>query len=366
MPTRSRQVRYTPRRVRLRRAARERVGRLTPAAWPLLQTAAASGLAWWICQELLHHRRPVFAAVTTIVAMGASAGRRGRQVITIVVATALGIGLGDLLLTALGAGPAGVAAVVLIAMTLAILIDPDPLFTTNVAISGMIFVAAERTQGLTPDRLFDGLVGGVVAIVFSVFLFPLSPVRHVLETAGPVLDTVRSALEDTATALRRGNPARSERARQRVFDHPAIADALRLGQDVTRIAIRRRGDRGRVLRQAAVLEHLPHIARTTHVLAGVAHRIVRERGAAPPLAGFVDELASGIEALGRWLVDESPTARDETRAHAQQALSLTTALGTGDGLAVGTLLHLSQSVARRLLLAIGDELPAQDDTLVPR
>lgn len=339
---------------------------MRPAAWPVLQTAAASGFAWWLCREFLHHPRPVFAAVTVIVAMGASAGRRGRQVITIVVATALGIGLGDLLLSVLGAGPVAVGVVVLLAMTLALLINPDPLFTTNVAISGMIFVATERTQGLTPDRLLDGLIGGGVAILFSVFLFPLSPVRHVRETAAPVLAAVRAALEDTSAALRDGNPARSERAWHRVFDHPAVRDAVRLGNDVTRIAIRRRADRVRMVQQSAVLDHLPQIARTTHVLAGVAHRIVRERGGSPRLAEPVEELARGVEALACWLEDESPATRAQVVGHARRASEQSAALGLGQGLAEGTLLHLSQSVARRLLLAAGEDLPAAEDTLIPR
>jgi uncharacterized membrane protein YgaE (UPF0421/DUF939 family) len=57
-------------------------------AGPILQTAVATGLAWEICVRGLDHRRPIFAAIVAIVAMGFSAGRRGRAALLLVIGVA--------------------------------------------------------------------------------------------------------------------------------------------------------------------------------------------------------------------------------------------------------------------------------------
>jgi uncharacterized membrane protein YgaE (UPF0421/DUF939 family) len=323
--------------------------------WPVVQTAAASGLAWWLCQEFLDHPRPVFAAVTTIVAMGASTGGRGRQVVSIIAATTMGIVLGELLLTGLGTGPVGVAVVVLIAMSAALLIDTDPLFVTNVAISGMLFVAAEQTQGFTPDRLLDGLVGGAVAIVISTVLFPIAPVRHILETAQPVLTSLQTSLADAAVALETGDVARAERARARTFDHIAVTAAVALGRDVIRVApLRRRRDHARVLWLRDRLDQLPAIARSTRIAVAVSHRLVREsHEPLPYLAAPMKELATAMEAFARWIEEDDAEAVARIREHAAaagRAAALRAPIGS---LGEATVQHLTQVLARRLLLTTG-------------
>ena len=69
---------------------REGLEQVRPTLWPTIQTAAAAGIAWELCVRLLDHPRPIFAPIVAIVAMGFTAGRRGRAAVLLVVGVAIG------------------------------------------------------------------------------------------------------------------------------------------------------------------------------------------------------------------------------------------------------------------------------------
>jgi uncharacterized membrane protein YgaE (UPF0421/DUF939 family) len=89
---------------------------MRPLLWPTLQTAVAAGIAWEISVRLFDHARPIFAPIVAIVAMGFTAGRRGRAAVLLVLGVAIGIGVGDVLVRVLDRGGIQVAVVVFVAM----------------------------------------------------------------------------------------------------------------------------------------------------------------------------------------------------------------------------------------------------------
>ena len=125
-------------------ALRERVQTLRAALWPTLQTALAGAIAWELARQIPGHSRPIFAPIVAIVAMGISAGRRGRHAVRLVLGAALGIAVADLLVRLVGTGPVQLALVVFVSMVLALTLSREPLFVTQAGTSALLIVAVER------------------------------------------------------------------------------------------------------------------------------------------------------------------------------------------------------------------------------
>ena len=64
----------------------DRLLALRARAWAIVHTALAASLAWEIAVEVLGHKRPFFAPVSAIIALGITAGQRTRRAIELVLA----------------------------------------------------------------------------------------------------------------------------------------------------------------------------------------------------------------------------------------------------------------------------------------
>jgi uncharacterized membrane protein YgaE (UPF0421/DUF939 family) len=88
----------------LRRWSREASGRLGTGVWPILQTAVAASLAWFLASAVLGHDRPYFAAIAAVISTGVVVGHEGRRVLELVFGVACGLAVADLLVVLIGTG----------------------------------------------------------------------------------------------------------------------------------------------------------------------------------------------------------------------------------------------------------------------
>ncbi len=65
----------------LRTRLGEAFGRLRTGALPILQTAVAASLAWFLASAVLGHERPFFAAIAAVISLGVVVGQEGRRVV---------------------------------------------------------------------------------------------------------------------------------------------------------------------------------------------------------------------------------------------------------------------------------------------
>src|SRR5262249_25639562 len=151
-------------------AARSRLaGRLScwrSVAVPVAQTALAAGLSWLVAVHLLGHRAPLFAPVAAIVCIDMTVGQRLRRAIELIVGASVGLGVGALLISAIGTGPWQIAAVVALAPSVAVLLDGRAVINVQAAVSAILVVTLYvpgDTTGI--DRLFDGLIGAAIGLV---------------------------------------------------------------------------------------------------------------------------------------------------------------------------------------------------------
>jgi len=155
-------------------------------AVPLIQTALAAGLSWFVAVHLFGHHAPLFAPVAAIVSIDMTLGQRLRRAIELIVGASVGVGIGALLISAIGTGPWQIAVVVALATSVAVLLDGRAVINVQAAVSA-ILVATLYVPGDTSgmDRLFDGLIGAAISLVIvAVFARSVlcSPAVAVTET----------------------------------------------------------------------------------------------------------------------------------------------------------------------------------------
>ena len=330
--------------------------RLRARSWPILQTAGAAVVAWYLATLLTSEQQPVFASIAAVIAMGATYGQRSERAIELIGGVVLGIGVADLLVGAIGSGPMQLGLLVLLAMAAAVLLGGGALLVTEAAVSATLLVLLEPTSaGLAPSRLIEALIGGGVALAVSAIAFPLNPVLLVGRSVQAIFGGLGRTLEDVAAGLADGDRIRSEAALQaaREIDNDlrALDEALVIGGETARFSPGRRSSRGELDRYARAARHIDLAVRNTRVLARHAARYVRGGRPAPPARlEAIHDLGLAVWALAAEL--DHPKGHTEVRTLASRAASRATEIFDEDrDLGLGEIVAQVRSTAIDLVRA---------------
>ena len=292
---RGRAVAYTARR------------RLRPSMLPILQTAAAAVVAYYVADLLLPSNSPTFASIAAVICLGATYGHRPQRALELIGGVMLGIVVASVLLLVIDTGPLQLGLLVILAMSAAVLLRGGELFTNEAAISAILLVSlAPSSGGFSADRILEGLVGGAVALVVASLLFPPHPVAHVGSAAQHLVGTLARTLQEIGDALAGADPARAEQAlasaRALDDDVTAVQSALEVAAETARFAPPHRSRRAHIdilRRYQATMPQIDFAVRNTRVLARHSLRYTRNRLPAPDgLPEAVQELVGAVYALG--------------------------------------------------------------------
>src|SRR5919112_1125773 len=290
----------------IRRRFEMAFGRLGTGVWPILQTAVGASLAWLLASAALGHDQPFFAAIAAVVSSGVVVGQEGRRAVELVFGVACGLAVADLLVLAIGTGPAQIGI-------------------------------------------------GVALAVRAVF--PSDP-RHIVERAAhPIFADLVGALEETAAALRERDLGQAEGALQKAREIDgrmgAFREALDAGYDTARLSPARRRALGQLGFYATAADQLELAVRNVRVLARAAAATIREGEIAPEaLSETVLDLARAVETLSAYI--EEPEHPVETRGFALEAAGGATAvLEERNDLGTSMLVGQVRSTAVDLLRASG-------------
>jgi uncharacterized membrane protein YgaE (UPF0421/DUF939 family) len=298
--------------------------RLRVRAWPILQTAAAAVGSWYLAKLLLPEEQPVFASIAAVIALGATYGQRSERAIELIGGVVLGIGVADLLVRAIGTGPAQIGLMVLLAMSAAVILGGGPMLVTEAAVSAILLVVLEPTSsGLAGSRVIQALVGGGVALGVSALAFPPDPLLLVRRSIQGVFGSLGATLEEIAAALSGRDTARAEaglRSAREIDDGVrALHEALALGRETARFSLARRSSRAELDRFERGGRHVDFAVRNTRVLARHVVRYLRTGREAPPeLAVAMHELSVAVWALAADLDDPARNGQ-QVRIHASRA-----------------------------------------------
>lgn len=342
-----------------RQSARIRVQRLRRASLTIGQAAVAAGLAWLVAHQVAGHEMPFFAPVAAILTLGLTHGQRGRRAVELAGGVALGIGVGDLIVFAIGTGWWQIAIVVALAMVAAVLVGGGTLLVNQCAVSAVLVATIQPpVDGIDGTRFLDALIGCSLALLVNA-LAPTDPIRLVRREVDPVFDELSAALEDTATALERRDRAAAGAAlaRARAIDAPLarFREALDVGREMVALAPPRRRARRRLAVFETAQAGIDNAIRNTRVLARGAIRAVELDEHVPPLAvEAIRDLAEAVRELAGELEDPiGSTASEEAalRAAARSTAALEETANLSSSVIVGQI----RSTAVDLLRGIGME-----------
>ena len=287
--------------VRGRTSLATRLDRWRGRRWAIAQCAVAAGVAWWLAQHVLSHPTPFFAPVAAVVSLGTSYGQRLRRVAEVAVGVALGVFGGDLLVQVIGSGPWQIALVVVLAMTVAVLLDGGQVFTIQAAVQSIVVTTLLANADAAFTRWTDALVGGVVALAAATVV-PAAPLRRPREQAAKVLRKVRDLLYAAAEVMSTGDldPAIDLLAEARSTDHliRELQDAADEGLDVVASSPFRIRHAPGLRKMAELVEPLDRCLRSTRVLVRQCAVAAYRRQQIPhAYASLAVELAAAVEVV---------------------------------------------------------------------
>lgn len=183
-------------------AARAGVKRLHAVWFNLVQASVAAGLSWYLAHDVLSHPQPFFAPIAAAVSLSISNVLRAQRAIQMMFGVTLGIGIGSVVQELLGPGSIPITVAALIALFVAVFIGggfigQGMMFANQTAISAILVLALVRTD-FGFERIYDALLGGAVAIVFAVLLFPADPLTLLRSARIGVLGVLQGVLTRAA------------------------------------------------------------------------------------------------------------------------------------------------------------------------
>jgi len=204
--------------------------------------------------------------------------------------------MGTVVVGLLGTGAIPLAIAALIGLSVAVLIGhgyigQGMMFANQTVISSILVLALYRSN-VGWERIYDALIGGCLAIVFAVLLFPADPLKLLRRARIGVLRVLQGVLSrtaDIAAGRRAPAPDWPLSAVDRVHEQlGGLIEARTTARQVVRIAPRRRGLRDLV--QAA-----DHQAVHVALLAGSVLQLARV--VAPAVDGCCDRLPKPAQAV---------------------------------------------------------------------
>ncbi|TDH56143.1 aromatic acid exporter family protein [Mycobacterium eburneum] len=282
--------------------------------WPIAQTALAAGLAWYLAHDVLGHPEPFFAPIAAAVCLWATNVVRAELAVEMMIGVAVGIGLGTGVHAVLGTDPIAMGVVVLLALSVAVVIGQGfiaqrPMFVNQTVMSAILILAFPH-RGFGLERFYDALIGGGLAVVFSILVFPKNPLtvlrdarRDMLTALGDILDQIGRLTGDSPPPDPDWALAAAARLHRRLA---RLADARSTAEQLARVCPRRWPLRSatRVAdRQAAQLA----------LLAGSVLHLARTVTTAGDIGDVLRDAVGGLAAAVTALADDQRAA---TAAHA--------------------------------------------------
>ncbi|HSS25027.1 MAG TPA: FUSC family protein, partial [Mycobacterium sp.] len=276
---------------------------------------------WYIAHDVLAHPQPFFAPVAAAVCLSASNVLRAQRAIQMMIGVSLGIGMGTMVQGLLGTGTVPITVASLIALCVAVFIGQGYIgqglmFVNQTVVSATLVLALYRSD-VGFERINDALIGGGLAIVFAILLFPANPLTVLRRARIGVLETLHGVLTRTADVAAGRRVAALDwplAAVDRVHEQVGgLIQARATARQVVRISPRRWG-----LRDA--VQSADHQAVHVALLAGSVLQLARV--VAPAVDGCCDRLPQPVHAVLAELAAATVVADSDTvaaNAHAAAA-----------------------------------------------
>ncbi len=363
-------ARLTPVAETAHASLRTRVMRVRGSWRAIVQSGLAAGLAWWLARLIVGAPDPFFAPVAAVISIGLARGQPLRRSAEVAIGVALGIGIAFLLRSAIGLGPIQIGAIIALTIVAALLVDASVLLVNQAAISAVLVITLPSAAlGDGPDRFFDALIGGAVALAVSQVVFVRHPANRVASTLRQTLNELAAGLRESAIALEQDSLERAVEAldRLRALDGEvsALFEALGTARESASLLPTRRRARDQLEPLGGASRHVDYAVRNARVLLRAVASALRTRVDVPPdLVTALSTLAVTVDALGDQLIAGGDPMR--TRALAVEASEqATAALAIHHDLRTSMIIGQIRATAVDLLRASGLDADAARASLPP-
>jgi uncharacterized membrane protein YgaE (UPF0421/DUF939 family) len=269
---------------------------------PFLQvakSAVATIAAWLLAGWLVPGPPPVFAAIAALLVVQPSVNQSLAKGVERTVGVIVGVLVASMLGLLLGDGTWAVLGAIVAALALSWLLRMTPGTSNQVAISAMLVLAlGTATPGYAVERVIETLIGALVGFAVNVAIVPplaVTPVDRAIRRVGAELAATMQRLVDAVDSPR--SPAELaellERARAL---RPVVADAesaLRDGEESLTLNPRARRNRARL---GELRETLDHFTPVSTQLIGMTRTFVDRYD---PSLGDEPTMSAITEQLGR-------------------------------------------------------------------
>ncbi len=319
---------------RVRGAADAARLRLRGRLLAVVQTAAAAVVAWELAVLLLPDPRPAFASIAAVIAVGATNGERVGRAFQLVTGVVIGITVATLMLELLGTGAWQMGVLVILAMGAGIALGLPEMVVVEAGVSAILLVALDpgAAAGFSPNRIFEGIIGGATALAVSATFFPPDPALGPGRAAQAMFVELGRALERIAGALESRDTGAAERA---LLDTRGIDPLVRsveaeivTGRETARYAPGPSGSRALLDRYERSIPQIDYAVRNTRVLARNVVALVRDGEDVPEsLHSAVRDLSHAVWELAASY--DAPSHAEPGRALAVRAATEAAAVPTG-------------------------------------
>jgi len=291
---------------------RRRITRVHGLWLAILQSGVAAGLAWFLARLIVGTPDPFFAPAAAVISIGLSRGQPLRRSVELAIGVAIGIGVAFLLRSAIGLGSLQIGGIVALTIVAALLVDASTVLVNQAAISAvLVMTLPSAALGTGPDRFFDALIGGGVALLVGQLVFVRNPASTVAVLASGALAELSACLREGAQALELTQLARAQEAltRLRGLDGTiaALFEALARAQEAATLSPVRRRARDALEPYGAAVRQIDYAVRNGRVLLRTIAAALRTQVDMPSdltvairtLADAVDELAAQLAGSAR-------------------------------------------------------------------
>ncbi|MHA7263032.1 FUSC family protein [Arthrobacter sp. TMN-37] len=325
---------------------RSRVGfkRSSNSVLTALQITVCAVGAYAFAEQVLGHDGPLFAATSSMIALGFSSDPRLRRVLEVGLGCTLGIALGDVLLTLLGTGIWQAAIVLFVSILLARFLDSGTIFTTQLGLQSLLVVLLPAPAGGPFARSADAVVGGAFALIITM-LVPRDPRREPKAEVRNLLEEVAGLLREDAEALIRSDSTLAwhalVRARNTQSSMDALMKSMLAARELATLSPVQRRHREELGSLEQSIEAIDLAVRNSRVfsrrLTSVINHAALSDEAIASLSQALEDTADAVTVLARGLAGSHP---------AERRLNLRSA--RNDLAAVATLLHPAKLNVSRL------------------
>ncbi|HLO01641.1 MAG TPA: FUSC family protein [Symbiobacteriaceae bacterium] len=152
----------------------------------LLKMSLAAGLSWYLASLVSPHQNPYFAPLAVVITFQATVADTVAKAWYRCAGIVGGVAVALLIGHWLHVGAVAIALGVLIGVAISSLLHLDPQITTQVGVTVVMVLASSSTPHYAAYRLFETLLGAVVAVVVNAIIMPPSGAPHGSDRDGVV------------------------------------------------------------------------------------------------------------------------------------------------------------------------------------